>query len=484
MLGMVLTPPHAPCAATVGASLHTSAGKGRLAVCTLGHWSSQSGRWQDCLLWLLPIGAVALHSHSRPEEANLAIRGRMLNRPIQQFRSSTGRAKKDADLHYVLSPTRSYTDKHPRGRGANTTSVRARLKKAKSPSSLQEIFQNAVERDLVDASVFGAAMQLCGQNLWWEALLWLHQQKEQLSISFFCIQQSICLNSLACCLKCDRRQIPSRKLLKRKTLALELAKRVFEERQPQTTYEFNCLLSASLKLCRMAGTREAMSWSEELLHWSQGQSFAKTIVSYATMLLILEQQERVEEVDDILTIQLEKEDLEPNEVVLGGLLDCQAGRSNWQRADKLWDMLVQTMRVQPNSLAYNAYAKVHFNAGRPDVAVNILDEMFKTCVGQASYRHAVDYLQYVVIMYYASPCTANKLRLVNHMALWSAAVAKESSKSGKLYWRKLTFAAEKILADPKAVAFSDLLVTPPAREDSVMKDWTDWPSSHAMTKAV
>ena len=408
----------------------------------------------------------------------------MLNRPVKQFRSSTGRSKKDADLHYVLSPTRSYTDKHPRGRGANTTPVRARLKKARSPSSLQEIFEDARERDLVDASVFGAAMQLCGQRLWWDALLWLHREKERLNISFFCIQQSICLNSLACCLRCDRTQISSRQLLRRKSLALGLAKRVFEERQPQTTYEFNCLLSASLKLCRLAGTHEAMSWSAELLHWSKGQPFAKTIVSYATIVLILEQQERFDEVDDILTIQLAKEDLAPNEVVSGGLLACQADRQNWQRADKLWDMLVRTLRVQPHSLAYHAYANVHFNAGRPDVAVSILDEMFKTCVGQASYRHAVNYLQYAVIMYYASPCAANKLRVVNHMAIWAAAVAKDSSQSGKFCWRKLTLVAEKILADPKAVAFPDLLVTPPAREDSVMKDWTDWPTSRAMTKAV
>ena len=311
ILGMILTPTQAPCAATVSASLHTSAGKGRLAVCTLGRWSSPSGRWQDYLRWLLPIGAVALRSHSRPDEANLATRGRMLNRPVKQFRSSTGRSKKDADLHYVLSPTRSYTDKHPRGRGANTTPVRARLKKARSPSSLREIFQDAMERHLVDASVFGAAMQLCGQRLWWDAL--------------------------ACCLRCDRTQISSQQLLRRKTLALGLAKRVFEERQSQTTYELNCLLSASLKLCRLAGTHEAMSWSAELLHWSKGQPFAKTIVSYATILLILEQQERFDEVDDILTIQMAKEDLDPNEVVLGGLLACQADRQNWQRADKLWD---------------------------------------------------------------------------------------------------------------------------------------------------
>ena len=134
-------------------------------------------------------------------------------------------------------------------------------------------------KGMVDASVFGAAIQHCGQKLWWPALLKIYKIKEQLGISFFCIQQSICLNALACCLRCDRWKITSQHLQARKAEALTLAKRVFQEREPQTLYEYSCLLSASLKLCHLAGTSDALEWADELLMWSERQPFDKTMLA-------------------------------------------------------------------------------------------------------------------------------------------------------------------------------------------------------------
>ena len=96
------------------------------------------------------IVAVALCAHSRPREANFAIRSRMLNRPVEQFRSTTGRQKQDEDLHYVLSPTRPGTDEWKRGRGEHTSSIRARLKRTTSSASLLKILQAAVDKDRVD----------------------------------------------------------------------------------------------------------------------------------------------------------------------------------------------------------------------------------------------------------------------------------------------------------------------------------------------
>ena len=327
---------------------------------------------------------------------------------------------------------------------------------------------------MVDASVFGAAMQHCGQNQWWAGLLEIWRQKEQLCMSFFCIQQSICLNALACCLRCDRTQISTSQLSERKGTALALAKVVFQERSPQTRYEFNCILSASLKLCHMSGTDEAFQWSAEILNWSESQPFDKTIVSYATILIVLEKQGRYVDVEDILDNVLPSSgELQPNEVVLGGLLSCAADVRDWERADRLWEMLVTRRGVQPHALAYDAYAKAHFLAARPIMAVAIMQKMFDAGVDQTSYRHAVNYLQYVLVACYASGCTLFRRRLTRHIAKWSQSIARESSTTGKLNWHQLTRAADKLLSEKDEIQLTDALVTYPAREQSVMKDWTD-----------
>ena len=426
MLGMFLISRHMPCKSAGSESWRSPTEPGRLPWGTCEQKKVKVASWQDCLRWLVPIGAVAVRSHSRPEEANFSIRARMLNRPAQQFCSTTGRSKKDANLYYVLTPT-SPRNERALGRNAETAPVRARLKQARSSSSLQSMFEDARDHKQVDASVIGSAMQLCGQRVWWETLLWFYHQKQQLGIAFFCIEQSICLNALACCLKCDLKKVSSQQVLERKGSALELAKDVFQEYEPQTSEEFNCILSTCLKLCRLVGTDAAIAWSQELIDWAKNQPFAKTIVSHATVLMILEKQKRCSEVDDILMNVLGNEGLQPNEVVLGGLLDCAAHERNWKRADRLWDMLVHKLAVQPNSLTYNAYAKVHFCAGRPETAVAILDEMFEASVGQVNYRLAVNYLQYASVLCFGAPSSANRLRLSEHIARWNATIAKEAN---------------------------------------------------------
>ena len=204
----------------------------------------------------------------------------------------------------------------------------------------------------------------------------------------------------------------------------------------------------------------------------------RRIVSYATILIVLEKQQRFRDVDDILENVLGSGELRPNEVVLGGLLNCAADARDWKRAHCLWNMLVTEKGIKPHDLAYNAYAKACFLSGRPEMAVLILDEMYSAGVGQPTYRHAVDYLQYVVILCYSSPCDLNRRRLSRHMADWSAEIHSEASGSGARAWRELSAVAKKLLvehaAETDGLQFKELLVTYQARQQSVMRDWTEW----------
>ena len=120
-------------------------------------------------------------------------------------------------------------------------------------------------------------------------------------------------------------------------------------------------------------------------------------------------------------------------------------------------------------LMYNAYAKVHFCAGRPETAVAILHEMFEASVGQVNYRLLVKYLQYTSVLYFAAPSSANRLRLFERMRSWAAAIAKEAQHSGKRDWQQLRSVVQKMPTDHDAVKFPKDLITYIARKESVMK---------------
>ena len=120
----------------------------RLPWCNCEQKKVKVASWQVCLRWL---GAVALHSRSRSEDVNIWIRARMLNRPDQQCCSTTGRSKKDAKPHDMLTPT-SLRNEHGFGRNAEVAPVHARLKQARSSASLQSMFQDALDNKQVDAS--------------------------------------------------------------------------------------------------------------------------------------------------------------------------------------------------------------------------------------------------------------------------------------------------------------------------------------------
>ena len=65
------------------------------------------------------------------------------------------------------------------------------LKKSRSPRQLLQLFHNALQDGKVDASVVGAALQRCGQGLWWNALIEIRELQEQHGIVLHCIEHNI-----------------------------------------------------------------------------------------------------------------------------------------------------------------------------------------------------------------------------------------------------------------------------------------------------
>jgi hypothetical protein len=127
--------------------------------------------------------------------------------------------------------------------------------------------------------------------------------------------------------------------------------------------------------------------------------------------------------------------------------------------------------VPPHFLAYMAYAKAHFLAGRPRAALSIMDSLFATKCA-LGYKFAVDYLQCCLLVLHASPSRENRQRLSRILKI-GPALMESSSASGRLYWNRLVDVAERMRSTGQnpSLRFAELIVSYLAQQ-SVMKDWT------------
>lgn len=225
----------------------------------------QGSTWEIIGHWFLfaSFTRLLMQSHSRPNEVPLSERNRMLWRPRSEFASHTGRQSKESkELYFLLTPT----EKDVRGRGESTGEIRRLLKKSRDPKQLRQTFQKAVQEGRIDASVVGAAMQRCGQGLWWKELLEIRESQEQMGIVLHCIQHNLLLHALASCLKCKR--CSDSEMDVRKAHAFQMARTIWGHPFPSTVHDFNCALSSVLQLCVRVGSSEAFAWADELWNWS------------------------------------------------------------------------------------------------------------------------------------------------------------------------------------------------------------------------
>ena len=412
--------------------------------------------------WLL-LGCtkILLSSHSRPTEVPPAKRDRMLHRPRSEFAGPTGRDSND--VFFLLTPTNEEVRSKP-GRGEGTSKTRMQLKKCRNPKKLVQKFRKALQEGQVDASVVGAAIQRCGQSLWWKELLEIRQLQEQNGIDLLFVGNTLLLHALASCLKCDNCTASEMKV--RKSKAFQMAKAVWGHPLPSTQAEFNCALSSVLQVCVRVGSSEAFTWGDELWRWSDRQPFKRSVVTYAARMFLCEMQGRHTEVDDTLERCL-GEGLQLNEVVLGTLIEATAARVDPQRADVLWHALLH--HVEPNFLAYAVYAKVYLLAGQPQESVHIIDNMMEG-KEPMNYRLAVGYLQSLLIVCHSSLSSPFLRSLSQFLEKGAAIVQCESSRPGKQQWNALEVLSKQLLSKPQDVCFQDLLVTPIATQ-SLMREW-------------
>ena len=412
---------------------------------------------------------LVIRSHSRPDQVSYSQRNRMLRRQKKNFARPTGHAPRAGkQLYFLLSPADPQVDLTP-GRSQRCTRSRGEMKKSRNCQELLDRFFKAQEKDMVDASVVGAAMQRCGQGRWWNTLLKIWEVQQKSGLVLHCIEHNLLLHALASCLKCKK--CTDLHMNVRKEKAIQLAKTVWGSPLPTTSRDFDCALSSALKVCLRVGSTKAFRWADELWEWSERQMFQKTVVTYGARLSVCELQGRHRDVDDLFQ-QCTKQHVELDSVLLGDLVECAASLLDIKRADFLWETLTVHYHVQPNFLTYSVYAKAHMLAGQPQSAVKIIDDMLGARQGPMDYKLAIDYLQALLLVAHSSlsPCDLKRIR--KFLPEGAGVVNGKSARSGKQNWRSLRAVSLQLLSDPQKPCFKDLLVTKIAK-DSVMTGWVD-----------
>ena len=383
------------------------------------------------------------------------------------FASQTGRQSKE--LYFVLTPT----DKNVHlttGRGESTGDIRRLLKKSRDPKQLRQRFQKAVQEGRIDASVVGAAMQRCGQGLWWKELLEIREAQEQMGIVLYCLEHNLLLHALASCLKCKR--CSDSEMDVRKAHAFQLAQTIWGRPFPSTVQDFNSALGSVLQVCVRVGSSEAFAWADELWNWSEKQPFEIGIVAYTARLFVYEVQRRHADVDTMLAWCAHR-NRRLDSVALGSLIQAAAVSFDPERVDAIWNAFVHKYQVKANFLAYTAYAKAHLLAGQPQNAVKIIDEMIQDRDNSMDYKLAIDYLQALLILYHSSLSSVQLTTIVQFLDKGATIVAGRSAKSGKTQWRSLENLSRQLIARPQTLCLKDLFITMNAKE-SVMASWENY----------
>ena len=277
--------------------------------------------------------------------------------------------------------------------------------------------------------------------------------------------------------------VPLQTLSRRKDNALQVAKHAFGDYKPVSHIDSNSLLSSICRLCDEIGSASALRWADEKWRLFENSGFGTNIVAYCTRLQLLEGHGKQQEVDQMLRKELVGQDLSPNVVVLGGLMNAAAKNRDWPRAKQLWAYLVQERHVEPQEPAFLAFAKAHLLSGKPIEAACIIEDMLSRGYGRDNYKVAVDYLQCLAIAAHSSPTRCNLANLTSALQanadLMSAADLRQVPKSARAWWRILSEVAESLNRDASQLRLKDVLVTSNARLHSVMQHWENFEAGSA-----
>ncbi|CAJ1439218.1 unnamed protein product [Effrenium voratum] len=248
---------------------------------------------------------------------------------------------------------------------------------------------------------------------------------------------------------------------------LELAQRTFRavelpESEEEMQEELPELVRAALRLCAKAKGGQRLA--ELIWDWAQGQEILDPEAA-KVMLGFWEAQGRSDAVDRLLR-QMNQRRVEMDESVLSTLLSAAAERSDWQRTDELWNLLVRGFRVPVSPRAYLARARAHFEKGRVEAALRVLDEADEDA------EVALEQLQLLVILCHSSPSLSNRRRLERHLSGGGS-----GGKGVQKAWQSLEHLAEALLDETRSSGgvpqLRQLLVTPCAKRSSV-RTWPEF----------
>ena len=391
----------------------------------------------------------------------------MLNRP--DYKRPTGCKGR---LNFLNSPT---DPQMLQGRSHAAKDIRGKIKRSRSWEEVMDLVNAAKAEGKLEASVFGAAMQTCGNFGSWEGLMKLRQLQHKEGTALYPIQRNIALTALTYSLKRGRKYavVPNRA-----EAALEMAKQVWKEVEAATDkVNFNNGISSVLKLATCMDSDAACAWGLEIWSESKSAAFEKDHISFSTYLCFLEHYKRCDEVDALLESDEEVVSRAVNYVSVGGLLNSISQRLDWERAEALWALFV-VKGIKLDFMCHYARAQVHLLAGRPLQAVQVLSSSvsdFLSVIIKEDLRVAQLYSQALLVVCHSSlePHVMKRLRSVLALALKKGA-SRPRNIRGDLF--KMRTVLNKLLLKPQEVYLPDVLIEWKAKHQSAMAKWDRLPA--------
>ena len=393
----------------------------------------------------------------------------MLSRPKDSYRALTGlKGKQVLFLNCPSAPGMSP------GRSDAASEMRAKLKLCSNWRRVVELVETAKAEGKLEASVFGAAMQVCGNQGWWEGLVELRRLQRKEHVTLFSVERSIALTALAHCLKLRRKHLV---VPERVPIALGMAKQFWIEAEPATdALAFNCSLGSALKLATCLDRESAYKWGLEVWSESEQVAFPKNHVTLGAYVCFLEHYQECDKVDALLEGQDEVFSQAMSVVLLGSLLNCSASRCDWQRAEALWGRFTK-MGIVPNEICHATLAKAYLLAGRPAKGVEVLREVHVSSAGFIMKHFAIakDYAQALLLTCHAS-MEPDVIKRTQSFLVQATEHAPKGHPCVKHQLLKMKSVLEQLLSKPQYVRLRDVLIEWKAKEQSVMAKWENFPA--------
>lgn len=198
---------------------------------------------------------------------------------------------------------------------------------ARTADMLLELVTAAIRDGTVEVTVFGAAMQKCGQLKAWDALQTIRDLQKRSNFKLTEFEMSIYLRSLAECVR-----IKGGVLRERQLMILSLAWEAWSDSMP--FHVTKACIGSAIAVCAAAAPvakSASLHWAEEMLQLAKNEQTQLDEVQYTSYVNVLAWNALHEKVDE-LRHNSSLLGWSPNEVTLGGLVNICAETYNAERA--------------------------------------------------------------------------------------------------------------------------------------------------------